>query len=463
LSGEGKENMIKDNDWTYEYICKLFSCDIGKDGEKLRDEKIEFINKPLYKYCYVCEESARTESTIDYNIDNFEKDLLFFQNPIKFNDPFDCYLGFSQSQVIRDLLIQGLKIKKQLTPQNKKIIAELFKEDETIPEITFDVLEPMIPLIFGLLPQENSIQAEYQEIVKEILANNPGILNKIISNTLTILDQQKIIDELYSNPIFIKIISGTVKQENLDFILKAAPNDMKFKVENEINGFMPNGNGEVYGIFDFIKLCLTSISNEFSVNEIDDIKQKFNEASKDVLVKSRKLISEQFKVTCLSERRESPLMWSHYANKHYGFCVEYDFTGTITTRRYPDLLAAQLFLFPVHYSEKRPLLSKALFDGKFKMDLLKKKTLPPDFLKQLMYGLLFKSEDWSYEREWRIFQLPSETPVMRLPKARKVFLGANIEENARTRIIEIANKKNIPVYQMFLKSDKYKFDYYQVK
>ena len=66
MSGKGKENIIiKDNDWTYEYICKLFSYDIEKNGEKLRDEKIELINKPLYKYCYVCEESARTESTID--------------------------------------------------------------------------------------------------------------------------------------------------------------------------------------------------------------------------------------------------------------------------------------------------------------------------------------------------------------------------------------------------------------
>ena len=80
-----------------------------------------------------------------------------------------------------------------------------------------------------------------------------------------------------------------------------------------------------------------------------------------------------------------------------------------------------------------------------------------------MYGQLFKSEDWTYEIEWRIFKQPSETPVMRLPKAKKVFFGANIEENALIRIIEIANKKNIPVYQMFLKSDKYKFDYYQVK
>jgi hypothetical protein len=120
-------------------------------------------------------------------------------------------------------------------------------------------------------------------------------------------------------------------------------------------------------------------------------------------------------------------------------------------------------LFPVHYSEKRPLLSKALFNGKIKMELMKKKILPSDSLKQLMYGLLFKSEDWAYEKEWRIFQLPNKTPVMRLPKARKVFLGVNIEKNAKTRIIEIANKKKIPVYQMFLKSDKYKFDYFQVQ
>lgn len=80
-----------------------------------------------------------------------------------------------------------------------------------------------------------------------------------------------------------------------------------------------------------------------------------------------------------------------------------------------------------------------------------------------MYGLLCKSEDWAYEKEWRIFQLPTEAPTMRLPKARKVFLGTNMEKTARDRVVQIAQKKHIPVFQMFLRSDKYRFDFYQVK
>lgn len=79
-----------------------------------------------------------------------------------------------------------------------------------------------------------------------------------------------------------------------------------------------------------------------------------------------------------------------------------------------------------------------------------------------MLGLLNKSEDWAYEREWRILKLKSKKPTMKLPPARKVFLGANMEEEAKRKIIEIAQKKKIPVFQMYLKMDQYKFDYYKI-
>lgn len=453
-----------DYDWTKEFISKLFAYDLGKEAEKLRDEKIQYINLPLYKYCYVCEDSARNEGTVDYNIDNFEKDILFFQNPSKFNDPFDCYLGFSQSQIIRDLLVSELRKKKKLTPANRKLVADLFKSEDSDLRVLKDESVEVINTIIQLLPNNDPLYDIYIEIVKEIFSEDNDILYKAASNTLTILDKQKLVDKMYSNTVFIEMIKETVKPENLDFILKAAPRDMKIKIENEPDSFMSENNGETYGIFDFLKLCAMSVSDdsEISVEQIDNIKEAFNKMSKDALEKSRKLISEQFRVTCLSERRDSPLMWSHYANKHFGFCLEYDFTGSIAANRRSDLLAAQLMLFPVHYTDQRPLLSKALFDGKYKLEMLKKKQMPPEFLEKLMYGLLFKSEDWSYEKEWRIFQLPDKEPIMKLPKARKVYLGANMEDRAKQRIIDVAKSKKIPVYQMFLKSDKYKFDYYQV-
>jgi hypothetical protein len=131
-------------------------------------------------------------------------------------------------------------------------------------------------------------------------------------------------------------------------------------------------------------------------------------------------------------------------------------------KKYPDLVMAQLMLFPVIYSRKRPLISKAFFNSKTKLNYLKSKKLPPNLINNIMLGLLHKSEDWEYEGEWRILQLKSDKPTMKLPPARKVFLGANMEDKAKHKVIEIAQKKKIPVFQMYLKMDQYKFDYYKV-
>ena len=177
--------------------------------------------------------------------------------------------------------------------------------------------------------------------------------------------------------------------------------------------------------------------------------------------RSRKIISDQCRVTCLSERMDSPLMWSHYANKHYGFCLEYDFTHTITSAR--DFNVAKIMLLPVIYSKKRPLLSNSVFSAQNLVKYVKTKKMPMDAMEDIIYGLLFKSPDWAYEQEWRIIGINMEGNVMKLPTPRKLFLGANIEKSSKEKLIEIARKKHIPVYQMFLSSDRYQFEYYKVE
>ncbi|MDU7337823.1 MAG: DUF2971 domain-containing protein [Clostridium sp.] len=411
-----------DNSWVKSYIHKLFTCNLNKEGTQLRAEKIEHANIPLYKYCYVCDEAGRTSTTIDYNIDNFENNILFFQNPSKFNDPFDCFLGFSQSELIRDLLFQELKKKKQLTPQNRKAIKLLFgnsTDEFSTDSITSENLGSLTKLITGLIPDEDPLASVYAELLHSLSDESPNMLKKLVANSLTIHDKQVIVDLLYNNPTFCEIITKNCDPKNVDFILKVAPRDMKLKIETEPDSFMSSRDGNVFGIFDFLRYTyqLSGDANDFSIKELNDIKEKFNQLSNEAMVKSRKLIDEQFRITCLSERMDSSLMWSHYANKHYGFCLEYDFTATLIERRYPDLLPTQLMLFPVIYTENRPLLSKVMFSGKAMMQMIKTKKLPPDFLEKLMLGLLCKSQDWSYEKEWRVFQLLSEAPTMRLPKA----------------------------------------------
>ena len=458
--------MVSDEKWVKNFIHDVLNCDLDSQAEQLRERKLNYINLPLYKYCYVCENAARTELTVDYNIENFKNDMLYFQTPDKFNDPFDCYLGFSQIQLIRDLLLQEMRRRKQLTPEVRKAIYQLFDAQTSIDiqSLPTDNLIQMATSLFSLLPDSDPLKDFYIEFFTSLFSADEKLVRDLMQNRLTIRDKQKIADAIWGNPRFIKSLEGQVKPENLDFVLRSAPHDMKINIENNPDSFLSDNSGETFGVFDFISLFAHVLDIKgLPADEVDAIKIKFNSISREFLSTARNIISNQFRITCLSERMDSPLMWSHYANKHYGFCLEYDFTPTITAFRYPDLLAAQLMLYPVNYSADRPLLSKAIFGSRANIQYIRNKTLPPDFIENLLYGLLFKSADWEYEKEWRIFQIAPGSPTMKLPKARKVYLGANIEMQAKDRIVEIAKQKHIPVFQMFLHGDRYKFDYYQIK
>ncbi len=91
-----------------------------------------------------------------------------------------------------------------------------------------------------------------------------------------------------------------------------------------------------------------------------------------------KRLETEFKqrgVACFSEKMDDILMWSHYADGHKGFCLEYD------TRFLPFSKAV-----PVEYSETYPTIN------------------PLEDINNLLIQLaITKSIGWSYEEEWRIF------------------------------------------------------------
>lgn len=460
---------MDNKEWVKKYIDKLLSSDLTEDSIQLRDEKLQYLNTPLYKYCNLIEVEKRNNDTVDYAIESFKNDELYFQNPAKFNDPFDCYLGFSQTQVIRDILTQEMKKQRKYTSQMRRAISKFFSDDSALNGDIDSLLADgnIVDVILEILPFIKENLGEDEELIEIFSAsflNNEIVKNLIykqIKNTITIRDQQQLVDLWFENENFLEYIKSKITSPDKDLILDITKHDMKISIENNSVSYMGENNGQTFSILDFFMLVVNSINSNKELPEIDGVKKSFNDVAKETLTKSREVISDQFKVTCLSERMDSPLMWSHYANKHFGFCLEYDFTHTMI-KRYPDLIWAQLMLFPVIYNQKRPLISKAFFNSKTKLHLLKSKKLPPNLINNIMLGLLYKSEDWGYEKEWRILQLKSDKPTMKLPPARKVFLGVNIEEEAKQKVIEIAKQKKIPVFQMYLKMDQYKFEYYKV-
>lgn len=133
-------------------------------------------------------------------------------------------------------------------------------------------------------------------------------------------------------------------------------------------------------------------------------------------------------------------MWSHYADCHKGFCIEYDFSKK--EESFSKLVV------PVVYSPNRPLLPwKAVIDNS---EQNIKETVG-----DLMKVFLTKDKIWEYENEWRIIRGTMEDSEVTMPPISCIYLGAAIEKENRDKIVEIAKKKNIIVKQMKLDRGTY--------
>ena len=123
-------------------------------------------------------------------------------------------------------------------------------------------------------------------------------------------------------------------------------------------------------------------------------------------------------------------MWSHYADSHKGFCIEYDFSAQM-----------ELLPFPIYYSSERPLIP-------WKAALNNSPENVREATAELMLGVLTKDSAWEYENEWRLL-MPADKPAdVVMPKVTCVYLGAAISTRNKNKIIKIARLLNIPVKQM---------------
>ena len=188
------------------------------------------------------------------------------------------------------------------------------------------------------------------------------------------------------------------------------------------------------------------LGKDVPVQQIEQLYSKLDEMVKTLHTS----IGNAVGITCFSETPYNMLMWSHYANKHSGICVEYDFSKLFST--VPNSL-----LLPVEYSDKRPLLpiEKVVVNkgGKIEADQSKMKLLLPALLK----SLAIKSDIWNYEREWRhiIFTKDAPNRLACLPIISRIILGINISADNREKMLEFAAKRHIPVSVAGMKPDKY--------
>lgn len=159
------------------------------------------------------------------------------------------------------------------------------------------------------------------------------------------------------------------------------------------------------------------------------------------------------KICSLSQRIDSLLMWGHYASCHTGFAMEYDFSGT------PNVHHIAGYLWPVLYEKK-------IYDGSHILNSLSPNNPPPGFWLGML-SALHKSDEWQYEKEWRIIIPESLEANPRqnffVGKPTAVYLGAKISDEDATIVSFIAKTKHIPVYRMHLSPTEFRMGYKKIK
>ena len=151
-----------------------------------------------------------------------------------------------------------------------------------------------------------------------------------------------------------------------------------------------------------------------------------------------------FKISCFSENNNSILMWSHYANHHQGFCIEYDFSNDkhVSNKLYPVTYSTQRFILQLCHLKKKSSWS--------------------------ISAVLCKASEWAYENEWRYINAvnpdaadQSDSPIiLSTPNSIKsVYLGVDAMNNNKESVenLKHATKElKIPLYEMKFDDFEYK-------
>jgi len=142
-------------------------------------------------------------------------------------------------------------------------------------------------------------------------------------------------------------------------------------------------------------------------------------------------------VLCLSETPNEILMWSHYADYHKGFCIEYRVDESSVLKRVAK---------PVRYTEIYPSLSL--------------KNLPGDTEENFIDVCVYtKAKQWSYEREWRVI-MPGGEKLYRAPAPiSAIIFGARMPDAHKQGIYEILiPTPDIEFKEAFLREDFFGLD-----
>lgn len=135
-------------------------------------------------------------------------------------------------------------------------------------------------------------------------------------------------------------------------------------------------------------------------------------------------------VLSLSARRDSTLMWSHYCNKHSGFCLGFSGPELLEYFRTRYNLTKRISVcYPVEYENEYP------------------EYLPSEYISdpELFFArpITLKSIDWSYEEEWRFILMGNSNTIETYENyiLKEVIVGAEATQETVEEIRDAIKSK----------------------
>ena len=302
--------MIKECDfsWVDSVIAQVVS---GKSYKRLIQKCLDNMvetQKKLYKYY-----SFNSE----YTLSNIENSNVFYSNPVTFNDPFDCNIGISINQFFKIILPNLLPEFDQNLNEDEKNILEALMFGNSETEIDDGSKEAFlaecmeVPEFNNLINRLTSGEDVSNKEFMELFTSSPIILNSLLKYGL---DGDFDFSKIDTSKLISIICGSSQLLKNFMQSYSFAQNDDTSKILN----VFASDDDFLIKIANFAK----QFNQEIPEDEINEIYGGFDSLIKEI----HKGVGEAIGVSCFIEKPNNMLMWSHYADKHTGICVEYDFS-----------------------------------------------------------------------------------------------------------------------------------------
>lgn len=251
----------------------------------------------------------------------------------------------------------------------------------------------------------------------------------------------------------------TLVRYDLEGVEKWVNTVMNIETLGQMKAWYAQGWGlpkEVKHIFpkemtDALKVALFSKDFEERIGETRKRMMSLIETYFPILSETSKRFSA---IACFSESIESVLMWSHYADSHKGFALEYGFRPTLGRP------IKNVGLFPVVYSEERLDISDYIAWAFLRIIGLLAKI--PDISASIK-NALWKSDVWAYEKEWRMIDptprdITDEKASAIHYKPVAIYYGQHMSGDDKRRLHEVAKEKGMKEYEMYLDYSSQKYE-----